>query len=192
MKLFFVSFLVFLGISFASYSQNFTQLEAIDAVSGSKKNLASLAKEKGLVLIFHDPSCPFAKLYEARIIGLVTKFQAQGIGFALVHPQTQPSDSEQIRLRTYIEESGLKMPYLIDGEQAWTKLFQLSKIPEVILLVPGQTGLEVVYKGAIDTNPQVESAVTEKYLEVALAQVIRGERPTTAQVRAVGCNIRIF
>jgi hypothetical protein len=192
MKLFFVSFLVFLGISFASYSQNFTQLEAIDAVSGSKKNLASLAKEKGLVLIFHDPSCPFAKLYEARIIGLVTKFQAQGIGFALVHPQTQPSESEQTRLRTYIEESGLKMPYLIDEEQAWTKLFQLSKIPEVILLVPGQTGLEVVYKGAIDTNPQVESAVTEKYLEVALAQVIRGERPTTAQVRAVGCNIRIF
>jgi hypothetical protein len=192
MKLFFVSFLLFLGISFASYSQNFTQLEAIDAVSGSKKNLASLAKEKGLVLIFYDPSCPFAKLYEARIIGLVTKFQAQGIGFALVHPQTQPSESEQIRLRTYIEESGLKMPYLIDGEQAWTKLFQLSKIPEVILLVPGQTGLEVVYKGAIDTNPQVESAVTEKYLEEALAQVVRGERPTNAQVRAVGCNIRIF
>ena len=192
MKLFFVSFLVFLGISFASYSQNFTQLEAIDAVSGSNKTLGSLAKEKGLVLIFHDPSCPFAKLYEARIIGLVVKFQAQGIGFALVHPQTQPSESEQTRLRTYIEESGLKMPYLIDGEQAWTKLFQLSKIPEVILLVPGQTGLEVVYKGAIDTNPQVESAVTEKYLEEALAQVIRGEKPTTAQARAVGCNIRIF
>jgi hypothetical protein len=192
MKLFFVSFLLFLGISSASYSQNFTQLEAIDAVSGSNKTLGSLAKEKGLVLIFHDPSCPFAKLYEARIIGLVTKFQAQGIGFALVHPQTQPSESEQTRLRTYIEESGFKIPYLIDGEQAWTKLFQLSKIPEVILLVPGQTGLEVVYKGAIDTNPQVESAVTEKYLEVALAQVIRGERPTTAQVRAVGCNIRIF
>ena len=192
MKLFFVSLLLFLGISFASYSQNFTQLEAIDAVSGSNKTLGSLAKEKGIVLIFYDPSCPFAKLYEARIIGLVTKFQAQGIGFALVHPQTQPSESEQTRLRTYIEESGLKMPYLIDGEQAWTKLFQLSKIPEVILLVPGQTGLEVVYKGAIDTNPQVESAVTEKYLEEALAQVVRGERPTTAQARAVGCNIRIF
>lgn len=192
MKLFLVSFLLFLGINSASYSQNFTQLEAIDAVSGSKKNLASLAKEKGLVLIFHDPSCPFAKLYEARIIGLVTKFQAQGIGFALIHPQTPPSESEQTRLRTYIEESKLKMPYLIDGEQGWTKLFQVSKIPEVILLVPSQTGLEVVYKGAIDTNPQVESAVTEKYLDVALAQVIRGEKPTTTQVRAVGCNIRIF
>lgn len=192
MKLFFVSILLILGISSATYSQNYTELAAIDAVSGSKKTLASLVKEKGLVLIFFDPSCPFAKLYEGRIIGLVTKFQAQGFGFALVHPQTQPSESEQTRLRTYITESGLNLPYLIDGEQAWTKLFLISKIPEVILLVPSQTGFEVVYKGAIDTNPQVESAVTEKYLEEALAQVVRGEKPTNAQVRAVGCNIRIF
>lgn len=73
MKLFFVSLLLFLGISSASYSQNYTQLKAIDAVSGSTKTLSSLSKAKGLVLIFHDPSCPFAKLYEARIIGLVTK-----------------------------------------------------------------------------------------------------------------------
>lgn len=49
-----------------------------------------------------------------------------------------------------------------------------------------------MYKGAIHTNPQVESAVTEKYLDVALAQVVRGERQTNAQVRAVGCTIRIF
>lgn len=151
-----------------------------------------MAKEKGLVLIFYNPSCPFAKLYEARIIGLITKFQSQGIGFALIHPQTQPSESEQIRLRTYIDESGLKIPFLIDGEQAWIKLFRISKIPEVILLVPSQNGLEVMYKGAIDTNPQVESAVTKKYLDVALAQIVRGEKPTDAQVRAVGCTIRIF
>ena len=110
MKLFIFSFLFFLGISSVSYSQNFSQLAANDAVSGSLKTLSGLTKEKGLVLIFHDPSCPFAKLYEARIIGLVTKFQAQGIGFAGVNPQTNSSESEQTRLRTYIDESGLNMP----------------------------------------------------------------------------------
>ncbi len=84
------------------------------------------------------------------------------------------------------------MPYLIDGDQEWAQLFQVSKIPEVILLVPRKTGLEVVYKGAIDHNPQLESAVTEKYLELALIQVLRGEKPAVPQVRAVGCNIRIY
>jgi hypothetical protein len=81
---------------------------------------------------------------------------------------------------------------LIDGEQEWTQLFQVSKIPEVILLVPGKTDLEVVNKGAIDHNPQVESAVTEKYLEMALIQVVRGEKPAVSQERAVGCNIHIY
>jgi hypothetical protein len=151
-----------------------------------------LANEKGLVLIFHDPSCPFAKLYEARIIGLITKFQAQGIGFAGVNPQVQPTASEQTRLRSYIDESGLNMTYLIDGEQEWAQLFQVNKIPEVILLVPGKTGLELVYKGALDNNPQVEGAVTEKYLEMALIQILRGEKPSVPQVRAVGCNIRTY
>ena len=192
LKLFFVCLLLVFRLSSTSYSQNFSQLAATDAVSGSLKSLSNLAKEKGVVLIFHDPSCPFAKLYESRIKALKTKFEAQGIGFALINPQAQNNESEQTRLRSYTDESGLNMPYLIDGEQEWIQLFQVSKIPEVILLVPGKTGLAVVYKGAIDNNPQLESAVTEKYLEMALIQVVRGEKPTVPQVRAVGCNIRIY
>jgi thioredoxin-related protein len=192
MKLVFVSLLLLLGLSSTSYSQNFNQLAATDAVSGSLKTLPNLAGEKGLVLIFHDPSCPFANLYESRIKALKAKFQAQGIGFAGINPQVQSSESEQTRLRTYIDESGLKMPYLIDDKQLWTQSFKVTKIPEVILLVPGKNGLEVVYKGAIDNNPQLESAVTEKYLEMALTQVVRGALPSVPQVRAVGCNIRSY
>jgi hypothetical protein len=192
MKFIFVSLLLLLGLSSTSFSQNFSQLAATDAVSGNLKTLTSLAGEKGLVLIFHDPSCPFANLYETRIIGLITKFQAQGFGFAGVNPQVQSSESEQTRLRAYIDESGLKMAYLIDDKQLWTQGLKVTKIPEVVLLVPGKTGLEVVYKGAIDNNPQLESAVTEKYLEMALTQVVRGAVPAVPQVRAVGCNIRSY
>ena len=68
----------------------------------------------------------------------------------------------------------------------------MTNIPEAVLLAPGKTGLEVVYKGAIDNNPQLESAVTEKYLEMALTQVVRGAIPAVPQVRAVGCNIRSY
>jgi thioredoxin-related protein len=192
MKLVFVSLLLLLGLSSTSYSQNFNQLAATDAVSGNLKTLTGLAKEKGVLLIFHDPSCPFAKLYESRIKALKTKFEAQGIGFVLINPQAQNNESELNRFRAYIDESGLNMSYLIDEKQEWAQLFQVSKIPEGILLAPGKTGLAVVYKGAIDNNPQLESAVTEKYLEMALTQAVRGEKPAVPQVRAVGCNIRIY
>jgi len=185
-------FLLFLGLSFPSISQNYTQLSATDAVSNSLKTLPSLVKEKGLVVIFHDPSCPFAKLYESRIKALRAKFEAQGIGFALINPQVQNTESELTRLRTYIDDSELNMPYLIDATQQWTQAFQASKIPEVFVLVPGKTDLELVFKGALDNNAQVESVVTEKYLETALTQIIRGGKPAISQARAVGCTIRTF
>ena len=184
--------LLFLVLNFPALSQNFGQLAATDAVSGSLKTLPSLVKEKGFVLIFHDPSCPFAKLYESRIKALRTKFEAQGIGFALINPQVQNNESELSRLRTYIDESGLNMPYLIDDKQQWTQAFQATKIPEVVVLVPGKTELELVYKGALDNNAQLENAVTERYLEISLIQILRGEKPAVAQVRAVGCTIRTY
>jgi hypothetical protein len=185
-------FLLFLGLSFPSISQNYSKLSATDAVSNSPRTLPSLVKEKGLVLIFHDPSCPFAKLYESRIKALRTKFEAQGIGFALINPQVKNTESELTRLRAYIDESGLNMPYLIDANQQWTQEFQASKIPEVFVLIPGKTDLELVFKGALDNNAQVESVVTEKYLETALTQLTRGGKPAISQARAVGCTIRTF
>ncbi|MEK0441714.1 MAG: hypothetical protein RL403_692 [Bacteroidota bacterium] len=184
--------LLFLGLSFPSIGQTYTQLSATEAVSNSLKTLPSLAKEKGIVLIFHDPSCPFAKLYESRIKAHRAKFETQGIGFALVNPQTQNNESELSRLRTYIDESGLNMPYLVDEKQQWAQAFQASKIPEVFVLIPGKTDLELVYKGALDNNAQVESVVTEKYLETALTQILRGGKPLIPQARAVGCTIRTY
>ena len=184
--------LLIFGLSSAIFGQNYEQLSATDAVSNSLKTLPSLIKEKGIVLIFHDPSCPFAKLYESRIKALRIKFEAQGIGFALINSQAQNNESELSRLRAYIDENGLNMPYLIDEKQQWTQVFHATKIPEVVVLVPGKTELELVYKGALDNNAQVENAVTERYLEISLIQILRGEKPAVPQVRAVGCTIRTY
>lgn len=184
--------LFFLGLSFPTLSQSYTQLSGKDAVSNSIKTLPSLVKEKGVVLIFHDPSCPFAKLYESRIKALRAKFETQGIGFVLINPHVQNNESELTRLRTYIDESGLNMPYIVDEKQQWTQVFQASKIPEVFVLVPGKMDLELVFKGALDNNAQVESVVSEKFLEIALTQILRGEKPAISQARAVGCTIRTY
>ena len=192
MKFVSICLLLVFGLSSAIFGQSYEQLSTTDAVSNSLKTLPSLVKEKGIVLIFHDPSCPFAKLYESRIKSLRTRFEAQGIGFALINPHAQNNESDLIRLRAYIDESGLNMPYLIDEKQQWTQAFQATKIPEVMVLVPGKTELELVYRGALDNNAQVENAVTERYLEISLVQILRGENPAVPQVRAVGCTIRTY
>lgn len=173
-------------------SQSYNQLTATDAVTGKVMELGNMVSGKGIVLIFHSLNCPFAKMYENRIKSIKTTFQNQGFSFALVNPEVTTSESDQLPLRAYIDESGLNMSYLIDAEQAWTKLFQATKIPEVIVLVSGSGGLEIKYRGAIDNNAQAETAVTERHLERALNQIIKDGMPMASQVRPVGCNIRTY
>ncbi|RIW15198.1 ubiquitin carboxyl-hydrolase [Algoriphagus lacus] len=185
-------FVLFLGMIFSSQAQNLSELSAVDAVTGSPKVLGSMVSGKGIVLIFHSLDCPFAKMYESRIKALKATFQNQGIAFALVNPESGTGEADQMPLRSFIDQSGLNMAYLIDAGQAWTKIFQITKIPEVIVLAQGVNGLEIKYRGALDNNPQAESAVTEKHLERALNQILRGESPTPGQVRAVGCNVRTY
>ncbi len=186
------SFILFFGLVFSTFSQSLNELSAVDAVTGSPKVLGSMVSGKAIVLVFHSLNCPFAKMYEGRIKELKTTFQNQGITFALINPETGTGEADQLPLRSYIDQSGLSMAYLIDAGQAWTKRFQVTKIPEVIVLGPGANGLEIKYRGGIDNNPQAESAVSEKHLERALNQLLKGESPSPAQVRAVGCNIRTY
>lgn len=185
-------FILFAGLVYSSHAQSLNELSAIDAVTGSPKVLGSMVNGKGIVLVFHSLDCPFAKMYESRIKALKTTFQNQGMAFALVNPESGTGEADQLPLRSYIDQSGLNMAYLIDAGQAWTKLFQITKIPEVIVLVTGANGLEISYRGAIDNNPQAETAVTERHLERALNQILRGDKPTPGQVRAVGCNVRTY
>lgn len=183
-----------LSIAFiwSAAAQNLNELSATDAVTGKTMTLGAMTSGKGFVLIFHSLNCPFAKLYEGRIKAIKSTFQTQGIGFALINPEVGTSEAEQTPLRNYIDQSGLNMSYLIDAGQAWTKVFGITKVPEIIVLSPGENGLEITYRGAIDNNPQAESAVSERHLERALNQLLKGESPTPAQVRAVGCNVRTY
>lgn len=192
MKKIILLFTLFICTITSSFSQTYAELTAVDAVTGKTMELGKMVSSRGIVLIFHSLNCPFAKMYEARIKKIKETFQTQGMGFALVNPETGNSEAEQLPLRKHIDDSGLNMSYLIDAGQAWTKLFQITKIPEVIVLIPENGALVIKYRGAIDNNAQAETAVTERHLERALNQIIKREEPMAAQVRAVGCNIRTY
>ncbi len=189
-----LSFLLVLiiGISINSFSQDITKLSLVDAVTGKTISIGSQLSGKGLILVFHSLDCPFAKMYEGRIKALRSKYQSQGFNFILVNPEVAGKEEDQTALRSYIDQSGLNMPYLMDGEQAWVKYFKISKIPEVIFLTSNNSVVEISFRGAIDNNPQAESSVSERYLDKAIDQILKGEKPIASQVRAMGCNVRTY
>jgi len=189
-KLVFLFLILF--ISLESTAQAIEDYSLLDAVTGRVVSVDSKSGTKGLVIIFHSLNCPFADMYQARIKALRATFQNQGINFILINPDSDSSPAVQETVRRFIDQSGINTSYLMDEEQELVKLFQISKIPEAIILAPGANGLKVKYKGAIDNNPQAATSVSERFLERAINQVLRGEVPTPARVRATGCNIRNF
>jgi len=192
MKKLSILLVLIIGISINSYSQDITKLSLVDAVTGKTVSIGSQLSGKGLILVFHSLNCPFSKMYEGRIKALRSKYQSQGFNFVLVNPEVGGKEEDQTALRSYIDQSGLNMPYLMDEEQTWVKNFKISKIPEVIFLTSSDTGVEISFRGAIDNNPQAESSVSERYLDKAIDQILKGEKPIASQVRAMGCNVRTY
>jgi thioredoxin-related protein len=184
-------FILLISISCLS-AQNIGEMSLTDAVTGKTYTISNEIKGKALVLIFHSTNCPFAKMYEKRIIDLKTKFQNLGVSFALVNPDPKPEHQNADMMRSHVDATDLNMSYLMDVEQAWAKTFKITKIPEIVIITPNAGSPSIVYRGAIDNNAQVESSVTEKYVERAINQVLKGEKPSPEQVRAVGCNVRSF
>lgn len=173
-------------------AQDMSNLQLTDAVTGKTLSLTSQVKGKALVLIFHSLNCPFAKMYEERIIEFKSRFQSQDISFLMVNSEISGKEQNAESLKNHIDNTGLNMSYVMDENQEWVKFFNITKIPEMVILIPGANGPTVVYRGAFDNNAQAATAVTEKYLEKAINQVLRGETPSPNQVRAVGCNVRAF
>ncbi|WP_297336964.1 redoxin domain-containing protein [Algoriphagus sp.] len=184
--------LLFLLIPAWVWGQETAAIQRLDAVTGKQISIASLLKQKALVLVFHSLDCPFSNMYEGRIKNLKSTFQNQGIDFVLITPDSGNDFSAQQTLKNYVDNSGVNMNYLIDEELLLVKKWGITKVPEVIVLAKGEKDLQIVYRGAIDNNPQAEAAVSEKYLERALNQFLRGEKPSPAQIRATGCNVKTF
>ncbi|UZD22803.1 redoxin domain-containing protein [Algoriphagus halophytocola] len=178
--------------SFHSFGQGLNDINLVDAVTGKTVNVGEEVTENGLVLIFHSLACPFAKMYESRLIALRNKYQNQGFTFIMVNPEIRGQEEDENSLRQYIDQSGVNMTYLMDHKQELIRHFDITKIPEAVVVTNGSEGHVVSYKGAIDNNPQAESAVSAKYLDKAMDAILLGQSPTPSQARAVGCNVRIY
>lgn len=189
------SILIALTLSFtftanAQLVENFT-LE--DILSGENFELQNHADSRAVVLVFTTLSCPFSKLYENRIIELKNRFSNDNMVFAMVNPHFgNDVDENKVDMEKRFAGRISNFPILNDGMQALTKQLRVTKLPEVIVITPSQTGFAIAYRGAIDNNPQVPESSNMKYLENALENIQNKRNPSPSSSRPVGCNIRLI
>lgn len=169
--------------------QDFTLKNAVD---GRAFSLSSYRDAKAVVVIFTSNYCPYAKLYEDRILNLAESYQGKSIKFILIN-SNNPERSKIEGIQKMAEKAHTKsfeFPYLSDSEQKVADMFGAEKTPEAFLLRNEKGTFRVVYKGAIDDNPQVASDVSQQYLKNAIDKVLQSQSVGDEDIRPTGCVIR--
>ena len=159
-----------------------------DVSNGGTFSFSSLSGSKGIVVFFTSEHCPYAKLYEKRILSMAAELKGMGMQTVLVNPNDgvlSPDDAaEKMKGKNY------PFPYLADKQQECAEMFGAQKTPEVFLIKPVGNNYEIVYRGAFDDNPMSEEEVTERYLADAVKALAAGKAPAKKLTRPTGCMIK--
>lgn len=158
-------------------SQDLKEISLTNVVSGKAESVGQDA-----VVIFFCHTCPYATHYIERIKSLSS---TTTIPIYLVNPSNDFKQEEsEARMKTYAQSVQLNVSYLSDKDQQLFKALNASKCPEAVVLKGGK----VMYRGAIDDNPQVASQVKNRYLESAISNATAGK--SSANTRPVGCTVK--
>ncbi|MEQ8237840.1 MAG: thioredoxin family protein [Cyclobacteriaceae bacterium] len=162
-------------------------------VDDNMVSLSSKSSAKGYILVFTCNTCPYAKMYEQRIIDLDKKYSGKGYSVIAINPNDvnkQPGDSFEEMKKRY-KEKGYSFPYLRDETQETTMAYGASKTPHVYVLNKEDAGkFRIEYIGAIDDSPREAADVQERYVEEAVDALLAGEKPKITGKRAIGCTIK--
>ena len=159
-------------------------------VDGTIVSLADYKGVKGYIVVFTCNTCPYAVMYEDRLIDLHNKYASEGYPVVAINPNdpdVKPGDdfaSMQVRSK----EKKFPFKYLFDEGQKVYPQFGAQRTPHVYLL---DANRYVRYIGAIDDNAQNPSEVGTKYLENAIAALKSGNNPDPSETKAIGCTIKV-
>jgi peroxiredoxin len=143
----------------------------------------------GYIVTFTCNTCPYAIMYEDRLIDLHNKFGQKGWPVVAIQPndtEKKPGDGfDEMKVRA--KEKGFGFAYLIDQDQKVYPQYGATKTPHVFLL---DNARKVRYIGAIDNNAQDAEAATRHYVAEAIQAIEAGKEPDPTTTKAIGCGIK--
>lgn len=162
-------------------------------IDGKMVSLEDYKDAKGYIVIFTCNTCPYAVLYEDRIIALDKKYAYRGYPVVAImpnNPDVQPGDNVET-MKARAASKGFSFPYLFDDGQEIYPQYGATKTPHVYLLQKTKKGNVVKYIGAIDDNYKDAEAVNIKYVEEAIDALMNGKEIKETKTRAIGCSIKV-
>nr|WP_319398221.1 thioredoxin family protein [uncultured Carboxylicivirga sp.] len=151
--------------------------------------LSDFSNQEGVILVFTCNHCPYAKLYEQRIINLNKKYKPLNYPVIAINPND--SVAYEVDGYSHMVEKNYAFPYLLDNKGIYLQ-YGATKTPHVFLLKNEDKAFKIAYIGAIDDNYQEPEKVKDKYLEMAIDAINQGKTPKYTTTKAIGCSIKPF
>lgn len=164
---------------------------SLKSVSGQMVSLADFPQAKGFIIVFTCNHCPFSKAYEERVIALNAKYSAMDYPVIAINPNDPAAYEEDSyeNMQKRAAEKNYTFPYLEDNKMVGYA-YGASRTPHVFVLKKEGGKNMVKYVGAIDDNAQDASAVSKRYVEDAVNNLL-GNKPVIIQTtKAIGCAIK--
>lgn len=188
--------ILFLSCGFTAFTQKAYKIGdvamdfSLKNTNGKMVSMSDYKDAKGYVLIFTCNHCPYAKMYEKRIIELSAKYTDSGYPVIAINPNDPavvPEDGPK-EMKKIAKKHKYNFPYLFDEKQEVFPVYGATKTPHVFLLDKNRV---VKYIGAIDDSHKDAAMVKDKYLENAIAALMSGKDPDPSVTKAIGCSIKV-
>ncbi len=173
------------GYQIGDVAEDFSLLN----VNNKMVSMADYKDANGYIIIFTCNHCPYAKMYEKRIIDLQKKYSKKGYPVIAINPndpEVVPEDSFE-NMKQLSKKKKYPFAYLMDEKQSVYPKFGATKTPHVFLLDKNKV---VKYIGAIDDNAKDENNVKIQYVEDAISAIESGKQPDPAVTKAIGCGVK--
>lgn len=163
---------------------------ALKNVDDSVFSLSTIKDAKGYIVIFTCNECPFAKMYEDRLINLQNTYAPQGYSVVAINPNvSETNEKESFKaMQKRAEEKNFPFVYLADENHDIFPQYGAVRTPHVFLLDKDR---KVQYIGTIDNNAKAPEDVTVKYVEDAINALENGTKPDPNFTKAIGCPVKI-
>lgn len=165
-------------------------------VSGEQVSLKSVAKEKGLLVIFSSNKCPFvigngtkSEGWDGRYPELHDLATKSNIGMVLINSNEASRDNGESMadMKARYEKRGFKGYYALDKNHVLADAFGALTTPHVFLF---DENMKLIYRGAIDDSVDSSKEVKEAYLKNAIQAHLSGNTIEPNSTRQLGCSIK--
>jgi peroxiredoxin len=152
-------------------------------LDGNQHSLSSLKGEKGALLVWISPKCPYSRGYDERMQAVHRDYAGRGIRFIAINSnRNEPSEE----LKAYAAQKGWTFTILKDEGNRVADFFGASVTPEAYLL---DAGLVLRYHGRLDANHE-DPSLNSHELREAMDAMLAGQQIANTGKKAFGCTIK--